>query len=96
MNDDIFSTAFVDLQTMVRKAFDPQTISVTVGRVNDASRRFRVIIRDTITKAEHVFHVNIGHTKEEIEGFIRNAAEKLELVEGPDSDTVSEGAHNHD
>lgn len=88
--------SFETLQTMVRKAFDPETISVTVGKINDAGLRYRVVIRDEITKASHIFHVNLDHTVGEVEGFIRNAAQKLNLIEGPEKigDEIQEGAHN--
>lgn len=92
--------SFELLQTMVRKAFDPETISVTVGKVNEAALRYRVIIRDEITKAEHIFHVNLDHTVGEVEAFIRQAAQKLNLIEGPDKigneTQPAEGAHNND
>lgn len=71
---------FEDVQTIVRRAFDPQTISTTVGKINDAEKRFRVIIRDEMSKLDHTFHVNVEHTKEELEAFINEAGEKLGLV----------------
>lgn len=76
--------SFEIVQTMVRRAFDPETISVVVGKVNDAGLRFRVVVRDELSKLESVFHVNLDHTIAELEGFIKQAAAALNLVEGPD------------
>lgn len=72
------------IQTVVRRAFDPETISTTIGKINDAEKRFRVIIRDEIAKTAHTFHVNVEHTEEELTAFINEAGEKLGLVKGPD------------
>lgn len=93
--------SFELLQTMVRKVFDPETISVTVGKINDAALRYKVVIRDEVTKLSHTFHVNLDHTIAEVEGFIKDAGAKLNLWEGPDKigDEVqppAEGAHNVD
>ena len=75
---------FERIQTLVRKAFDPESISVTVGQINDAAKRYRIIIRDEISKMSHTFHVNVEHTEEEIKAFIEEAGEKLGLIKGPE------------
>lgn len=91
--------SFDILATMVRKAFDPETISVTIRHVGEAERRWSVTVRDEISKLWHTFHVNLDHTLEDIKGFINKAAAELKLVGGPDkisNEIVEEGTHNHD
>lgn len=71
------------LQTMVRKAFDPETISVTIGKVEDALHSYSVTVRDEVKQAYHSVVFTGEHTIKDIEDFIQETAVKLDLVAGP-------------
>lgn len=91
--------AFDTVQTMTRRAFDPETISVTVGKINDFGQRFKVTVRDEISKLDSMFHINVEHSVEDLEGMIQQAAASLNLISGPrkiGDEIVEEGVHNHD
>ncbi len=85
--DQTASTEIV--QTMTRKAFDPETVSVTVGPHPNDSRTIWVRIRDEAKKVEHEFNVLETHTIADISAFIHATAVKLGLEASSDPSNVA-------
>lgn len=75
MTDHTTSTEIV--QTMTRKAFDPEIISVVVGPHPSDSRTIWVRIRDEINGIKYEFNVLAEHTIADIARFIHKAGEEL-------------------
>lgn len=76
--------SFEIVQTQVRQAFDPETVSVVVGKIPHDENYFNVSIRDELTQTLFAFNVSTKHTLGDLQNFIGQAVEALKLVAGPD------------
>lgn len=81
MNSPVIT--FDRLQTLSRKPFDPETISVVVGVIAETCQ-MRVVIRDEKSGASETLLFNPDTTEDQVNRLLLGAAEDLKLVPGPD------------
>lgn len=82
--------AYDIISRAVRKAFDIQSITVVISKVEASEGRFKVRIIDVLSKLEHSFFISATHSIQSLEDFIREAGAKMNLIEAPER-TPTEG-----